>query len=511
MPHHNIIHLLIKAAETQPDRTALVYENEQVTYQTLLDNVKATAIYFTSLNIAKGDKVLVFVPMSTDLYRIVLALLYIGACPVFIDEWVSLKRLKECIKAVPCKGLVAGSKLLFLAKLINTIKAIPVQLNSKKYTTSSFETAPVAVSADDTALITFTTGSTGKPKAANRTHGYLKAQYDALEPLLKNDAVISLVTLPIVVLVNLGLGKTTLLPPKGFSIKKPDSIKRLSGALASQSAEEIVTSPSVLNSLVRSGMTKAYTANIRYIFTGGGAVFPDDAQSIIGTFSNAQATVVYGSTEAEPISHIDMRKLSKVSAEEVMQYGLPVGMPDQSTQCTVIPISQEPIHHLSAADWQTLQLSHGHAGELVVTGNHVLKSYINNPEAEQRQKIIIDGQIWHRTGDAGYISTEGSLYLLGPCKEIIEANDKTHYPFIVSYLVRCMTNAEQAALLNTASGLLLVIQKGQGYNTAMLKETLIRLQLESANVVYIKRIPTDKRHRTKIDYSTLRRKLKHHL
>ena len=53
-------------------------------------------------------------------------------------------------------------------------------------------------------------------------------------------------------------------------------------------------------------------------------------------------------------------------------------------------------------------------GEIVVTGKAVNKSYLN-PEKNLENKFQAEGEIWHRTGDAGYLDQSNNLWLMGRC------------------------------------------------------------------------------------------------
>lgn len=505
----NIIQLFIDAARKNPERVALIHNNETISFAQLLADVEQTAAAYRNKGIHKGDRILVFVPMSIKLYCTVLALFYIGACPVFIDEWVSLKRLKQCCETVPCKGIIAGRKILFILWFIGALRKMPYRLSTGLKNNITEPASVTKVNPTDTALITFTTGSTGIPKAADRTHEYLYAQYNALQPLLSNDADVSFVSLPIVVLINLGLGKTTLLPAPGFSVKKSETAGMIVDDMITWAADEIVCSPSVmLNVAHLGGNYEEFTEQVRYIFTGGGAVFPADAKNITTAFHKASATVVYGSTEAEPISHIDAKMLAEVSYQEVKENGLPVGRLDDIVQCKIIPATNSNTDKQTTASWQELILPDGTIGEIVVAGNHVLKEYINNPEAMSTNKILVDGTTWHRTGDAGKMDGGGSLYLYSRCKEIIEHNGRTYYPLISTYVFCMMTAVRHAALLQSGAELILIVEAAKPIDATLLQQTLTELELQDVKVVYSVHIPKDKRHNTKVDYDALRQQLK---
>ncbi|NJM17110.1 MAG: hypothetical protein HC896_18550 [Bacteroidales bacterium] len=72
-----------------------------------------------------------------------------------------------------------------------------------------------------TALITFTTGSTGTPKAADRSHAFLKEQFNALLDEIKPSANdVDMPVLPIVLFVNLGVGCTSVIAD--FNVAEPN-------------------------------------------------------------------------------------------------------------------------------------------------------------------------------------------------------------------------------------------------------------------------------------------------
>ena len=72
----NISELFISAAKAYPNKVAIIDPKNSITYGQLEKDVKETAAYFQKKGIKQGDRVLVFVPMGVDLYRIVLALFY---------------------------------------------------------------------------------------------------------------------------------------------------------------------------------------------------------------------------------------------------------------------------------------------------------------------------------------------------------------------------------------------------------------------------------------------------
>ncbi|MBC7865131.1 MAG: AMP-binding protein, partial [Bacteroidia bacterium] len=176
----NIEYLFENASEKFPDKIAIIKGDKKISFGELQKQVSETAVYFSAKGIGKGDRVLVFVPMGIDLYRIVLALFKIGAVAVFLDEWVSKERLEICCRLAQCKGFIGIPKARLFAFFSSELRKIPVKLRLKGRIENSEMFLPVNCNENDTALITFTTGSTGIPKAADRTHGFLSEQFKAL-------------------------------------------------------------------------------------------------------------------------------------------------------------------------------------------------------------------------------------------------------------------------------------------------------------------------------------------
>ncbi len=510
---HNIIYTFIQTAGRAPGHTALVQDGQTVTYAELLSGIRATARHYLARGIGKGDKVLVFVPMSIGLYRVVLALLYIGACPVFLDEWVSLPRLKACLNTVPCKAIVAPRWMLLLAWFIAPLRHIPIRLRPDSISRDKDDIAfsPAEVKGIDTALVTFTTGSTGTPKAADRTHAYLAAQLQALSPLLGSVRSPCLTLLPIVVLLHLATGKTAILPPRRFKARKPGTIGHLAATIHSNQPQSLIASPALVAVLTDrpDRELKAAFDTITSVLTGGGPVYPDLAQSMLEAFPNAAITAVYGSTEAEPISHIPAEVLALATPETLLTKGLPLGHTDPAAEVAILNLEARPELWKSESDrednFRRSLNAPGVAGEIIVAGPHVLRHYINNPAAEAQTKLYAGVKVWHRTGDCGLLDPNGQLYLLGRCQERLHWNGHDHHPAMIAYALRIQAGVSGSALLFHKGKPLLVLEKKDRHARSGVEDCLAHLGLKSADILFIKKIPKDPRHQTKMDYEQLRR------
>ncbi|MDQ3109434.1 MAG: AMP-binding protein [Bacteroidota bacterium] len=493
----NVSELFFAAAEKWPAKPALIGADDRVlTFGELAEQVNDTAAYYRSKGIGKGDRVLLFVPMGIPLYRCILALFRIGAVAIFLDEWVSKERLEVCCRLAKCKVFIAPFKLRALALFSKEVRKIPVWLGPgyKKTAAQNFE----QTTSDDTALITFTTGSTGIPKAADRTHGFLTAQFNALVDKINPDiADVDMPVLPIVLLLNLGTGVTSVIA--GFNSRKPETIdtNAIWNQIVRHNVNRFTASPYVVERLA------AATFNgkpaMRF-FTGGAPVFPAQAATMLKGLPQSTIEIVYGSTEAEPISSIGAADLA--AEQGALEKGLPVGEIYHGTNVLILPIVDAPIESNSNAELEKLALLPGNVGEITVSGAHVLQHYIENAEAEKRNKIFTDEKVWHRTGDAGFINEHGQLFLCGRCSTLIYVNGKMLAPFLWEGWFSSLPGIRMGTILEKGKQVIAVLQAGADCDKEEVKRKALR-RFPFDKILFIEMIPRDPRHFSKIDYGKL--------
>lgn len=508
----NITQHFYHSAKTYPNNTAIIHNDVSISYSALLNEVETTAHYFLSKGIKPGDRVLVFVPMSVDLYRIVLALFSIGASAVFLDEWVSKKRMEICCSIAQCTAFVGVTKAHLLRIFSKELRKIPITLKISGHKRGIFENLvgtsdrlPILVNKHETALITFTTGSTGIPKAAKRSHYFLDEQLKALKEKVKstsNDT--ELTTLPIVLFINLGVGATSIIC--NFNPRKLNKFKveKTLETLKKYRVNRIVASPYFFKILSEKIiLSNTNLLDIQQIFTGGAPVFPSEAKLIDKAFPGIQSEVVFGSTEAEPISAIKITELIQLE-EFALINGLPVGKPVEQAEVKIIEIEDKPIVIRPEEELKILPTNG--IGEIIVAGNHVLKEYLNNEEALLRNKIFIGEKVYHRTGDSGFLDENGCLYLTGRCSTIIHFDGRTIYPFLVENALQNIRGIEIGTIVLLKSEIIVVAETTVNSDRSTIAILINELQLPKHKVIWMN-IPRDPRHHSKIDYEILRQRL----
>jgi acyl-CoA synthetase (AMP-forming)/AMP-acid ligase II len=144
------------------------------------------------------------------------------------------------------------------------------------------------------------------------------------------------------------------------------------------------------------------------------------------------------------------------------------------------------------------------AGEITVSGDHVLASYLNG-QGDEETKFLVDGSVWHRTGDAGYLDSAGRLWLLGRLAAKMTDGSGTLYPFAVECVAHQFDWVRRAGCVSANEGRWLALQVGRRPSKAEFQELLSALEWARlrGSLIFAK-LPVDRRHNAKIDYVALR-------
>jgi len=358
------------------------------------------------------------------------------------------------------------------------------------------------------ALLTFTSGSTGQPKAALRTHDFLLAQHRALAHSLSlTPDTIDLSTLPIFVLANLASGVTSLIPDVDLRYPGKVDAKRVMQQIDRHQPVSTAASPALLERLADYAEHNALPlSSFQRIFSGGAPVFPNLLERLQRLAPQATVTAVYGSTEAEPIAHVDYQGIQSDDFQAMQKgKGLLTGKPVPEIQLRILRFQWgAAIAPLTQTEFDAQCLPPGDVGEIVVSGDHVLPGYWQG-QGDAETKFRVDGVPWHRTGDAGYVDGQGRVWLLGRCSARIEDERGTLYPFAVEAAVRQYPGVRRSALVNHEGKRLLVVEWEQPGDGEALRSHLTWAGVDEVRSL---KIPVDRRHNAKVDYPTLYQRLK---
>ncbi|MDO7626082.1 MAG: AMP-binding protein [Loktanella sp.] len=451
-----------QAAIEYRDKIALIdgkgsaYRFSQI--QDLADNYAAE---WHAKGVRQGDRVLIAMGIGIELYASLAALWSLGATVVLPEPAMGLAGLKTAITATQPKFFCATGPYVWIKLLLPRLwrtKLLTPRRQSQK------PPQPSVADPNIVALISFTSGTTGIPKAIPRTHAFLMAQWKAVAPLLHSETEeIDLVTFPVFVLINLAEGRTSVLPNWKMSKLASLDPSALAAWISANKCTRALLPPSLCEKLVEA----KDVGSLKQIFTGGGPVFPDVIQGLRHISEPLKITTVYGSTEAEPIAHAHTTEQG---------YGLFVGRPLDAVRLRIVDT------------------------EIQVSGDHVNIGYLD-PASDAETKVQDGKTIWHRTGDAGRLDDQGRLWLLGRVGDQVVTDNGEQYPFAVETAARMWPDVTRVALMEHKKIPVLVIE-GKAAQTDVWHA---RAAVFGINCIqHIKAIPLDRRHHSKVDRKALR-------
>ncbi|RYZ48832.1 MAG: AMP-ligase, partial [Proteobacteria bacterium] len=298
-PQNNVLSYLESHLVNFPDRVALRWVNtpdiqkwdgshnsplphNEITYAQFGKMINTVAQGLRNLGIEKGDRVIIFLPMNTLMYTAMFAVQRLGAIAVFLDSWARSSHLGASASCAQPKAMISHKAAFDLIREVPEFSTMPLWIIAGPGNDGSYaaqlekllevpgSTEVVPVESENTALITFTTGSSGTPKGANRTHRFLCAQHESLSQVVPYGPTDKdMPAFPIFSLNNLASGVTTILP--AISLAAPSD--RDSAAMVSQILHEKLTcttlSPSMLNGVSAYCIAnKIQLVSLRRVVTG---------------------------------------------------------------------------------------------------------------------------------------------------------------------------------------------------------------------------------------------------
>ena len=467
----NLISTFLEMARSAGQRVAIVSgAGEAIGFSELALRSGRLAATWRAKGVRQGDRVLVAMPVGIDLYTAIAALWRLGAVVVFPEPAMGAGGVRRAVEIAQPRALLTTGLYRLLPLLVPGLFNVALRLGMDLDATGD----PLEdVSAEHPALISFTSGSTGRPKGIVRSHGFLAAQNAALHDLIapRRDDETDLVAFPVFVIANLALGITSVLPNWRLSRHDQAGAVEIARHAAAHRVTRALLPPSICEVVAAGDGPLALDT----LFTGGGPVFPDLLERLASRLPATRIVSVYGSTEAEPIAHQVMQDISAAQWAAMKRgSGLLAGRPIAGLGLKLLD------------------------GEIVVTGAHVNKSYLGGV-GDTDNKLVIDGEVWHRTGDAGHRDAEGFLWLRGR----LSGRAGNFYPFELETAARFWPGVRHAALVPSEIPPLLALEGNEPHRGAWRKAADA---LGTVNIVAVK-IPLDRRHRSKVDYVKLRKRV----
>jgi acyl-CoA synthetase (AMP-forming)/AMP-acid ligase II len=512
----NIAHILQQRARSDGSVVAIEDDTCVLTFAELDRVVAVLTRQLLAAGISVGTRVVVFCPMSATLYAVLSAVWRAGAVAVFVDPSAGARHVASCCARVQPQAFIGVPRAHLLRLMSRSLRYIPaLSIDGRAPFAGLLRTTGVdgadqvtAVPPDAPALITFSSGSTGVPKAIVRSHGFLRAQHRVLSRELElGSGQRDLATLPMFVLANLASGVTSVIA-RG-DLRHPGRIEAdaIARQILATRPNRLAASPAFVARLCGHRRARHLLSRFERIHMGGAPVFPALLRSVAAAAPCADVVAVYGSSEAEPIARLRWSEATRADQDAMRRgAGLLVGDVAGATELRILPDRWAAIDACPSDVFEIAALPSGTAGEIVVSGDHVSAGYLDGASGDDA-KVRVGERVWHRTGDAGYLDDRGRLWLLGRCAAIVRDSRGTLYPFAVECAAHDIAGVERAALVAEGGERVLLLELSAGSPTrvvAAVRGALTWAQLD--RIERVRRLPTDGRHNAKIDYGALRRR-----
>ena len=463
-PDQPLYHFLDEAAATYPNRPALIFLGRRIAYRSLADQVNRFANALLALGIQKGDRVAVHLPNSPQFVIAYYGALRAGAVVSALSPLYTESELEHQLNDCGAETIVT------LTLTYNHIKAIQPRTAAKRLIVTNIkdyfppqlrmlftlfrekkeghraavqpgdlllpallrhhaDTPPsVDVQADDLALLQYTGGTTGLPKAAMLSHRTLATnvvQAASWNTAAQEGREVILGVLPffhvyaqqIAMNQAIYLGASLILFPRYERRPLLKAIDRYRPTLfpgVTTLYVNLMDDPDLARHDLRS---------IKLCLSGA-MTLPQEVQEKLETISGGRLIEGYGMTETGPLTHASpvhgQRKAGSIG----------------------VPVTDTDARILSIEDGET-ELPPGQVGEICVRGPQLMQGYWNRP-AETAQ-MIRDG--WLHTGDLGRMDDDGFFFVVDRLKDMIIAGGFKIFPREVEEILYAHPKIKEAALV----------------------------------------------------------------
>jgi len=444
IPDLSVPELIDQLADKYANRTALIFYGRKITYGRLKELIHRFATGLADQGVEKGDTVALYLLNCPQYVIAYFAALKLGAkvtpiSPVYTSKEVKHQLEDSEAETVVCQDILysnvekAGVNLhrvilTSISEYLPPLKKwfgksamakayggmhVPTPEEIREAGLLSFQDLiqkyppkPPQVTIDpvkDIAVLPYTGGTTGLPKAAVLTHRNmiaLQAQILSFWPLFEEGKEVGMAFLPffhiygqvVVMLGGLALGSALVL------FTTPD-IDEILSAIERYRASAFYGVPTLFEYLKEYEKTdRVNWKRLKLIVCGADTLH----ESTIDAWERRTGSVIfegYGMTETTAVSH-----------------GSPVHRPKKGSFGVPIPGMKAAIIDHAGTDFVPV----GEVGELILNGPNIMQGYWKRPEGTAETFVEIDGEKWLRTGDLVSMDEEGYFHFFDRKRDLIK-------------------------------------------------------------------------------------------
>jgi acyl-CoA synthetase (AMP-forming)/AMP-acid ligase II len=397
-------HALEHAAQRNGDHDAVWAGDQHWSYRTLDDQSRAFANYLAEVGVTAGDRVAVMTTNRVEFVVAVNAISRLGAAAVLVSPaWKSAEVGHAVAVTNPVHAVTDGDGTNVMGECLGPDRVSDLDDHAVRAAIADLSAAARAPRPDindtDDAVLVFSSGTTGLPKAVRHTHrsiGHATEHWrEALG--LGSDDRFQVATPPshILGLLNLltaaAAGATVRLHPR-FDLD--EVLARID---SDQITLEMAVAPIALAMANHPHLEDFDLSSLRYIMWGATPVTASVAE-VVTERTGVRWLPAYGASEVpviacNPVDEPDEWRLDSA------------GLPPTSVELRVADLDTGEV------------LPFGEVGELQVLSPSVMAGYL---PAESSAEAFAEG--WYRTGDVGWLEPEGWVHITDRSKEMIKVN-----------------------------------------------------------------------------------------
>jgi len=427
----NLGDFLTQSAQRFPQRPALIWGEKTWTWQQLNARVDGLAHGLAAQGIGKGDRVLVQSRNCNQMFESMFACFKLGAVWVPVNFRLTPEDVGNLALSAGAVAMISqvefGDHVRQVKKCLPHLKQVmliadesggeidaAVDLDTLIEKSDQTAFGSVAVEYDDPLWFFYTSGTTGKPKAAVLTHGQMAFVVtnhlaDLLPGTTETDC--SLVVAPlshgagIHQLTQVARGAATLL--LAGKTMDPEEVWQL---VDTYKVSNLFTVPSIVKTLVEHGAVDRFDhSSLRHVIYAGAPMYREDQKTALAKLG---PVLVQYFGLGEVTGNITVLPASWHSLED--------GEEVRVGTCGIARTGMQVAIMNDAGD----MLEANETGEICVIGPAVFAGYFNNEEANAQ--AFRDG--WFRTGDLGHLDDNGFLFITGRASDMYISGGSNIYP-----------------------------------------------------------------------------------
>ncbi|WP_306321411.1 MULTISPECIES: long-chain fatty acid--CoA ligase [unclassified Streptomyces] len=403
--------LITRAAAAHPSRRAVRLDEETLSYAELDELSSRAAAVLEGRGVGRGDRVALMLPNVPQFAVLYYAILKAGAVVVPVNPLLKADEIAHCLRDCGAALLVPWRSAAHEGQRAARRCGVPVWTAHRDGLRDQLasvrpQLTPVPRTPEDTAVILYTSGTTGRPKGAELTHANIlrntgEAATDVLR-LTPQDVIFG--GLPLFHSFGQVIGLNCAVR-SGACLTLLDRFdaERAAAVIARDRVTVMAAVPTIYTMLLALPPEARPTAPTVRVAVSGGAPLPGEVLRGFEETYGAPVLEGYGLSESSPLACIN-----RIDAERRPgTIGRPIGGV-----------------RMRITDARGRELPDGTVGEIRISGHNVMKGYWNRPGATA--DVLHDG--WLRTGDLGTRAPDGCFTVVGRTREVILRGGMNVYP-----------------------------------------------------------------------------------